>query len=43
MFLITPRLLAISLIYATVMGVLAGGVPAVRAASVDPAVCLREL
>ncbi len=43
LFRITPRLLAFSFAYAVVMGVLAGGAPALRAARVDPAVTLREL
>jgi hypothetical protein len=43
LFRITPRLLGFSLLYAGVMGVLSGGIPAARAANVDPAVCLREL
>jgi putative ABC transport system permease protein len=43
MFHITPRLLGLAVTYSVVMGVLAGGIPALRAARIDPAVCLREL
>lgn len=43
LFRLTPRLLLFACGYAVVMGVLAGGVPALRAARVDPAVTLREL
>jgi ABC-type antimicrobial peptide transport system permease subunit len=43
LFLITPRLVGISLLYALVMGVLAGGIPAIRASRIEPAITLREL
>ncbi|MGE0708957.1 MAG: ABC transporter permease [Planctomycetota bacterium] len=43
LFRITPRLLLLAVGYALVLGVLAGGVPAARAARVDPAITLREL
>ena len=38
-----PRLLALAFGYALVLGVLAGGIPALRAARIDPAITLREL
>lgn len=43
LFHLTPRLVGLALAYAVLMGVLAGGIPAVRAAMIDPAVCLRGL
>ena len=43
LFRITPRLLALAFGYALVLGVLAGGIPALRAARIDPAITLREL
>jgi putative ABC transport system permease protein len=43
LFRLTPRLLLGAVAYALVMGVVAGGVPALRAARVDPAVSLRGL
>lgn len=43
LFRLTPRLIGFALGYAVVMGVLAGGAPAARAARVDPAIALREL
>lgn len=43
LFRVTPRLVAFSTLYALLVGVLAGGVPAARAARIDPAVTLREL
>lgn len=43
LFLVTPRLAAGTILYGALLGVLAGGIPALRAARVDPAVVLREL
>jgi ABC-type antimicrobial peptide transport system permease subunit len=43
LFLVTPRLVLFALGYGVGLGVLAGGIPAARAARVDPAVVLREL
>lgn len=43
LFLVTPRLAAGTIVYGALLGVLAGGIPALRAARVDPAVVLREL
>lgn len=43
LFLVTPRLVLLTIGYGGVLGVLAGGIPALRAARVDPAVVLREL
>ncbi|MCO5168633.1 MAG: ABC transporter permease [Planctomycetes bacterium] len=43
LFLVTPRLVLLTVAYGGVLGVLAGGIPALRAARVDPAVVLREL
>ncbi len=43
LFLITPRLILLTIAYGALLGVAAGGVPALRAARVDPAVVLREL
>lgn len=43
LFLITPRLVALTIAYGAALGVVAGGLPALRAARVDPAVVLREL
>jgi putative ABC transport system permease protein len=43
LFLITPRLVLLTVAYGAVLGVAAGGVPALRAARIDPAVVLREL
>jgi ABC-type antimicrobial peptide transport system permease subunit len=43
LFLITPRLVAFAIGYGVSLGVVAGGVPALRAARVDPAIVLREL
>jgi ABC-type lipoprotein release transport system permease subunit len=43
LFLVTPRLALGTIIYGALLGVLAGGIPALRAARVDPAVVLREL
>lgn len=43
LFLVTPRLALGTIVYGALLGVLAGGVPALRAARVDPAVVLREL
>ncbi len=41
LFEITPRLLAISLLFATSLGILAGGFPALRAAKMSPMEALR--
>jgi len=43
LFLVTPRLVLLTTAYGVGMGVVAGGLPAYRAARVDPAVTLREL
>jgi ABC-type antimicrobial peptide transport system permease subunit len=43
LFLVTPRLVLAAIGWGVGLGVLAGGVPALRAARVDPAVVLREL
>lgn len=43
LFLLTPRLVLLTVAYGGVLGVVAGGVPALRAARIDPAVVLREL
>lgn len=43
LFLVTPRLIAAALAWGGGLGVVAGGVPAARAARVDPAVVLRSL
>lgn len=43
LFLITPRLCLFTALYGALLGVAAGGIPALRAARVDPAVVLREL
>lgn len=43
LFLVTPRLVLLTVAYGGVLGVAAGGVPALRAARVDPAIVLREL
>jgi ABC-type antimicrobial peptide transport system permease subunit len=42
-FQITPRLVIIAGLYGVVMGILAGALPASRAARVDPAITLRGL
>jgi ABC-type antimicrobial peptide transport system permease subunit len=42
LFLVTPRLTAIALGFAVVLGVLAGLVPAFRAARLDPVRALRS-
>lgn len=43
LFLITPRLLILASSYGVGMGLLAGAIPAIRAANIDPAITLREL
>lgn len=43
LFLVTPRLAILAVVYALVMGILAGGLPALRASRIDPAIALREL
>lgn len=43
LFLVTPRLVGLTIAYGALLGVVAGGVPALRAARIDPAVVLREL
>jgi len=43
LFRLTPRLLLGTVGYGVLLGVLAGGLPALRAARVDPAIVLREL
>lgn len=43
LFRLTPRLLVGTVSYGLLLGVLAGGLPALRAARVDPAIVLREL
>lgn len=43
LFLITPRLVLLAVGYGVAMGAVAGGLPALRAARLDPARVLREL